>query len=269
MQTPQIADRLFLPNYIPTDDQKILTVRGKLVGTLCNYVVYSGLPKAGKSTFVSALIASAFSPYEIFGQKIDAPVDRRKVALFDTESAPYDLYKTRERIRILSDKPTQPERLDIFTMREDDPGTIKNFIEQYMKATPECSVIVIDGLLDLCLDYNDPVETRLLTNWMKRITKQYNCLIVCVLHLSKNVGETVGHLGSNTDRWAQSTLTITRNKEQQTLTLEPKFLRSSDDFNLVSIKYMEALGKYIEVESWKPVESWETKKGPGRPKKQK
>lgn len=264
---PQISERLFSPDYIPPADVQIISVRGKMIATTCNYIVYSGLPKTGKSTYISGLIASAFLPCEVFGQKIHLPENRKKIALFDTEMSPYDLHKARERIARLADRPIDrvAERLDIFTMREDGPPVIRDFIEQYLKETPAASVVIIDGFLDLCMNYNDEVETRAVTNWLKRITKIYDCCIVGVLHLSKNAGETVGHLGSNTDRWAQSTMTIKRVKETGQLVLEPKFLRSSDDFDPVAIWYDADFQKWRETEYQRPPDP--VKRGPGRPKK--
>jgi len=264
---PKIQDRLFSADYIPPPDVQIISIREKMIATTCNYIVYSGLPKTGKSTFISGLIASAFLPCEVFGQKIHLPENRKKIALIDTEMSPDDLHRARERISKLADRPIDriAERLDIFSMREDPPPVIREFIENYLKETPAASVVIIDGFLDLCMNYNDEVETRAVTNWLKRLTKVYDCCIVGVLHLSKNAGETVGHLGSNTDRWAQSTMTIKRVKETRQLVLEPKFLRSSDDFDPVAIYWDDDFKKWREAEYIKPPEP--VKRGPGRPKK--
>lgn len=264
---PSLGERAFSHDYVPDPEQRILTISDKTVGTLCNYVVYSGLPKTGKSTYIGGLIASAFTPWDQYAQKLHLPADRRRVALFDTESAPYDLYRARERIRKAADIPEAPERLDIFSLREDPPRIIREFIETYLKQTPECAVLVVDGLLDLCMNYNDELETREVTNYLKRITKTYNVCLVAVLHLSKNTNETLGHLGANTDRWAQSTLTITRNKETKQLILAPKFLRSSDDFDPVAIEYSEGAGQFIQVPITTPPEP--ERRAPGRPKKDK
>jgi RecA-family ATPase len=264
---PKIQDRLFSADYIPPPDVQIISIREKMIATTCNYIVYSGLPKTGKSTFISGLIASAFLPCEVFGQKIHLPENRKKIALIDTEMSPYDLHRARERISKLADRPIDriAERLDIFSMREDPPPVIREFIENYLKETPEACVVIIDGFLDLCMNYNDEVETRAVTNWLKRLTKIYDCCIVGVLHLSKNAGETVGHLGSNTDRWAQSTMTIKRVKETRQLVLEPKFLRSSDDFDPVAIYWDDDFKKWREADYIKPPDP--VKRGPGRPKK--
>jgi hypothetical protein len=139
------------------------------------------------------------------------------------------------RIKTLGNLEKYPTTLDAFNTREDGPGKIRALIRHYLDITPKCSVLVVDGFLDLCLNYNDEVETRKLTNWFKLITKQYNILLIGVLHLSKGQGETLGHLGSNTDRWAQSTLIVEKNKEARQFVLKPKFLRSSEDFEPIAI----------------------------------
>jgi hypothetical protein len=103
----------------------------------------------------------------------------------------------------------------------------------------------VDGLLDLCLDYNDPKETRLVTNWLKRITKQYDILLMGVLHLGKGQGETLGHLGSNTDRWSQSTMIVEKNKDAGQFVLKSKYLRSDGDFEPVAIMNFD--GRWSQV----------------------
>ena len=260
----RLTSRIFDKNFIPGPEQHILEIGDKKVGTLQNYFVYAGLPKAGKSTFISALLSSCFSSWAQFGQKISLPENRRKIALFDTESSTYDLARTMDRIKLYSEITNLPDRFTVFTMREDHPKDIQITIELYLQENPDCACIVIDGLLDLCINYNDEIETRLLTNWLKRVTKVYNCFIIAVLHLSKNAGETLGHLGSNTDRWAQGTVIIKKNKETSQIVLEAKFLRSSEEFDPIAIEW--AGSGFIKTDYREIVH---IKNPVGRPKKEK
>lgn len=248
---PTIAEKLSLrrydPNKVPAREPVVLTIQEKVIGTLSNYVVFSGLAKAGKSTFLSAAISSAFVPpfQDTLGMKITPPPGRPVIAYWDTESSQYDFHRQMQRVRDFAGRPSHPEHLHAFTTREDSPKTIRNLIFEYLTRTPECSVLLIDGFLDLCLNYNDEVETRLLTNWFKRITKEFNILIIGVLHLGKGGGETLGHLGSNTDRWAQSTLIVEKQKDTRQFILKPKFLRSADDFEPIALMNFD--GKWQQV----------------------
>lgn len=233
-----LQKRKYRPEYIPEAENIVFKIQDHNIGSLQNYCIFAGLPKTGKSTFLSALTATALLPdaADLFGMKLQLPSNRKKLAYFDTESADYDFYRHTLRIKDFAAYDNIPERIMLYQVREDMPGTIRKMIETLLNDEPEISVVIIDGLLDLCINYNDEKETRLLTNWIKRITKQYNILLISVIHLGKKDGETLGHLGSNADRWAQSTLVITRNKEHKTYSLEAKFLRSAADFEPIVLQ---------------------------------
>lgn len=243
-QTLQLNEKLqsrkYLPDHIPNQDQIIFTIQEKCIGTIQNFIVFSGLPKAGKSTFLAAVIASAFGQMDIFGMKIHLPAERRRIAYFDTESSDFDFYRQMNKVKSFSGLNTLPEWADCFTVREDSPQQIRQLIQHYLESNPDCPVMIIDGLLDLLFDYNSEVESRKLVNWFKKLTKIHNCLFIGVLHQGKGMGaQTLGHLGSNTDRWAQSTLEIIKDKDKKTYTLQPRFLRSSDDFEPVVLMNFE------------------------------
>jgi hypothetical protein len=110
-------------------------------------------------------------------------------------------------------------------------------IEVYLVENPDCSILVLDGILDLISDFNSVEQSFFLIQWLKKITKIHNLLILCVLHLGKKEQNSIGHIGSYLDRKAQSVLKIEKNKENKTIDLSATFLRSSDEFNPISIYY--------------------------------
>ena len=245
----KLEGRRFNQDYQPPPDHKTLTIRGQLVGSTSNFIVYSGLPKTGKTTFISALLSSAIHPGEFFGMKLHLPAGRNRIAYFDTESSEYDHYRTIERIKNFTTFNRLPDNLDTYILRQDNHITIMRYIEEYLKAFPDCAVMVLDGLLDLILNYNSEEECRILIQFIKRITAQFNILLVTVLHLGKKDKETLGHLGSASDRYAQSTLIIEKDKEQQTYNLSPKFMRSDSDFETVSIKNFSGVWHEVAYEA--------------------
>lgn len=228
--------RRYNPNHIPPAQKTVLSINQKICGTFENYVVISGLPKSCKSTFLSAFTASALMPDDVWGIKINLEPGRDRIAYFDTESSAFDMYRQIERIKNFTRREYLPwEHFDAFNVREDEPQRIIELINCYLEHNI-CSVLIVDGLLDLCNDFNDTLEAKRITSWLKRITKLYNILIICVVHLGKKDGNTLGHLGSFADRYAQTVLEVIKDKEQQTFTLQSKFMRSDADFEPVSIK---------------------------------
>ena len=181
--------------------------------------------------------------------KLHLPAGRNRIAYFDTESSEYDHYRTIERIKNFTTFNRLPDNLDTYILRQDNHITIMRYIEEYLKAFPDCAVMVLDGLLDLILNYNSEEECRILIQFIKRITAQFNILLVTVLHLGKKDKETLGHLGSASDRYAQSTLIIEKDKEQQTYNLSPKFMRSDSDFETVSIKNFQGVWHEVAYEA--------------------
>lgn len=226
--------RKYNPDFIPPKDQVVFSIQELPVGVIENFIILSGMAKAGKSTFLAAAISSAFMPGDMFGMKFRLPEGRRKIAYFDTEQSEYDFFRQVNKVKNFAHINNLPEWAHFYSVREDSPSEIKALIETYLENNPDCPVVIIDGILDLCLDYNNEVESRLLINWFKKLTKIYKCLFIGVLHQGKGIGNnTLGHLGSNCDRWASSTLEVVKDKEKKTFTLQPRFLRSSEDFEPV------------------------------------
>jgi hypothetical protein len=245
--TELLAKRKYNPDYIPNKENIVFTIGGKHVGSLQNFVTLSGLPKAGKSTFVAGAIASAFVPYEVFSMKLHLPADRRKICYFDTESSDYDFFRQIGKIKGFCELPILPDWFNAYQVREDGSGLIRKMIEAYLTENADCSVIIIDGLLDLLVNYNDERESSLVTKWLKKITKVYNILLITVLHQSKSNLSTTGHIGSASDRFAQSTLDIVKEKERNCYILASRFMRSDMDFDPVTL--MNFNGVFQQVES--------------------
>lgn len=242
-----LVKRQYDPQYIPHKENIVFTIQQKHVGSLENFITLSGLPKAGKSTFVAAAIASAFIHSEIFTMKIHLPADRQKLCYFDTESSSYDFYRQINKIKYFSELAELPSNFNAYQVREDSSSSIRKMIERYLELNTDCSVIIVDGLLDLLVNYNDEKESSLLTKWLKKITKVFNVLFITVLHQSKSNLSTTGHIGSASDRFAQSTLDIVKNKEKNCYTLASRFMRSDGDFEPISI--MSFNGNFQQIES--------------------
>jgi hypothetical protein len=246
--TELLAKRKYNPDYIPNKEDIVFTIGSKNTGSLSNFITLSGLPKAGKSTFISAIVASAFVSYDIFSMKVHLPKDRKKICYFDTESSDYDFYRQINKIKGFADLIAMPDNFNAYQVREDSSGTIRKMIEEYLTNNPDCSIIIIDGLLDLIVNMNDEREASLVTKWLKKITKVYNVLLITVLHQSKSNLSTTGHIGSASDRFAQSTLDIVKEKEKNCYVLTSRFMRSDADFEPITLMNFNGVFQQVETE---------------------
>jgi len=254
---PQIDDlllkRRYNPNYIPTKEDIIMTISNRHTGSVENFVTFSGLPKTGKSSFIAGLVASAFVPYEVFSMKIHLPKERKKICYFDTESSDYDFYRQINKIKGFCELSELPSTFNAFQVREDASASIRRMIERYLELNPDCAVIVIDGLLDLLTNYNDERESSLLAKWLKKITKVFKVLVITVLHQSKSNLSTTGHIGAASDRFAQSTLDIVKDRDKNTYVLSSRFMRSDSDFDPITLMNFNGIFQQVETETNKPV----------------
>jgi hypothetical protein len=247
-----LEKRKYNPDYIPNKENIVFTIGNRHVGSLQNFVTFSGLPKSAKSTFVAGAIASSFVPFDVFNMKIHLPTDRRKICYFDTESSDYDFFRQINKIKGFSDLINLPDWFNAYQVREDGSGIIRKMIEAYLNKNADCSVIIIDGLLDLIVNVNDEREASLASKWLKKITKVYNVLLITVLHQSKSNLSTTGHIGAASDRFAQSTLDIVKDKEKNCYVLSSRFMRSDADFEPVTL--MNFNGVFQQVESNNKIE---------------
>lgn len=230
-----LLKRKYDPNKEPPPEQIAFLIESKNIGTLQNFVTITGMQKSGKTTFMSAMIAAALTNTEQLGMRFRLPHERRRVCYWDTEQGDNDFYRTMERIKSFIGTDTLPPHFDSYNFREDEPEAVIFMLEKYLELHPDCSLLVIDGILDMIESYNDEAHSKRLVNLLKRITKVNNLLALCTLHKGKTTNNTLGHLGAMADRAAQSVLFVEKNKERNTLILKSDYLRSADDFTPIEI----------------------------------
>lgn len=234
-----LNSRHYKEGFTPPPAQKILTIQGNNIGTNGSIVLLSGLPKAGKSTFVNAMIASTMVQgfnREIWGIKLTPTAEKPMVGYFDTESSEWDFYSNLNRIKKMANCDKLSANFNAFNTRADGCKDNIEMIDHYARNYPT-SVIIIDGMLDLIVNYNDEKESRNIVEWLKKLTSQTNVLIIGVLHTGKKEGHTIGHYGSMLDRYSQSVLEVIRDRENDLFRLSAKYLRSCAGIDEINVQW--------------------------------
>lgn len=247
-----LQERQYNPAYKPPPEDIVLTIQDYTVGSKGNFICLSGLPKAGKTSYLNAIISSAFTHQSIFGIKLKLSGN---LGYFDTESSTNDFYKNIYRIRQFAGYIQLPESFQAYNTRVDPFHLQRALIEQYITDyNPE--ILIVDGLLDLVKNYNDESESRALIDWLKNITAFHNMLVIGCIHLGKKDNHTLGHFGSMVDRYAQSVLEIVRDMDNDLFLLKPKLLRSAPWFETIAIQLQGS--EYVKVIA--PMDKPKTKK---------
>lgn len=209
-------------------------IGGEVVARKDNIIVFAGLPKARKSTFVMGLVASCLTGREFYGMSAKPG----KVVLIDTEQANIEHLEQIERMERVLGQRVDNLPFTSYSMRKLTLEEVKQLIEPIcIKEKPD--YLICDALTELVYNVNDNEEVKHLIEFLKRITNQYNVVLVGVMHLGKLNNFTLGALGSAIDRVAQSVLMVTKDEDTQTSTLSARFMRSGKLFEPISIAFNE------------------------------
>lgn len=236
------AQRTYQPGTEPGEEQIVYRIRWQNIGSLGNFSVITGLPKAGKSRYLSAIMAAGMSREEVFLQSVKLPQGKDHILHIDTEQSKYDYHKMLKFVKRLIQCPASaafPDNFKSLYCRGIASSTVMGLIQYYLDTTPTCGMIVLDGLLDMIERFNDEGESTKLIKWIEEITDRFNVHIIAVLHRTKSADKAIGHVGSAVERKAQSILIVEKQTEGTAVNyiLKPEYLRSAEGFEPVAIYY--------------------------------
>lgn len=232
----------------PVTQTVCVTIQHKTVLTLGSLLVLTGKPKARKTTFLHAFIASSILSDAIWSIRVTLPPDRNEIALIDTEQSLYDLIGSLRRIEPIIRRPVADvSTFSVYTARAFDVPEICALIENVCKSNPKIGLLCIDGLIDLVNDINDVRESKTAIQFLKRICDQYNVGIVGIIHQNKGTNFSLGHLGAFASRFCQSELAIEKNEDDGSSTMKPTLLRSADDLEPITIRFDQSRNVYDDI----------------------
>ena len=244
---PIISAALFKDSKL-IEQVPIITIDNKVVATYENAICISGLPKSRKTTFISYFIAAAILKKPIFNISVNIQTND-KIVLIDTEQSIYDFTKQISFLKYNLKAKNVPDQLKAYLFRKYEPNVILECISEIMKEHRP-KILILDNTTELVYNPNDMVESKKLIQFIKLITTEYNCIVICLLHLSKSNLTTLGNIGSYMDRMAQTVLKVTMDKETGYSTMEANLMRSDSFFNPITIGYNENLKNYEQINSF-------------------
>lgn len=242
-----LAANEYNPAAPPPIEQVVFRIQFKTIGSLGDFILFSGRPKSGKTKYVSGAIAGSISRQEVFGMNIRLPDHKRKVAHFDTEQGKYSHYKMMQLIEQLSGAGL-PAHFKSYRCRSVAPRNILALVETYLKYNADCGMIFLDGLLDTVESMNDEKHSSHIKRWLKAITETYNVLLAGVIHRGFSNDKSIGQIGSDGERAAQTVLLVEKNKETKQYILRGEYMRDDDEFEPIAIRYSPQLQMWEQTD---------------------
>lgn len=151
--------------------------------------------KGGKTSlvtiFISALIAGQWN-------RVRCLSEGATVLYVDTEMKKVDTQQLGKRAAAMAGTETLAENIHLVNFRPLTPAEMEVGILYFIKMYKP-QIVIIDGIVDLCANFNDvEASQNLVLNFLMKTAEEYECAIINVLHTNKTDGYTElrGHLGA-------------------------------------------------------------------------
>lgn len=175
----------------------LFSVDGVPVITKADLHTIGAKQKGGKTSLVSILLAAVVAGR---WNRVRSLVGDTTVAYFDTEMKPIDTQLLAMKVATMAgcSKEEVYSRVHFLNFRKLAPKEMETGVRYYIEKLKP-SIVIIDGIVDLCANFNDVEKSQnLVLNFLMKIAEEHQCAIVSILHTNKTDGYTElrGHLGA-------------------------------------------------------------------------
>lgn len=156
-----------------------------------NLHLLRGAPKSGKSAWGLILMAAAFK-----GECLGIKANRKDLNILwiDTEQDNRVVRKKGRAVLEMAGLDTQPKSLIVTSLRGYSKAErLAIAIKKINDYAPD--FVFLDGVADLCQDFNKVEESEAVVDALHKCSEQYGAAILCLIHTNKREEEAKGHLG--------------------------------------------------------------------------
>lgn len=191
-------------------------------------ITFCGLQKTRKSAVATCAASCFITGGSNNSLKFEAEnPEGRNLIYIDTEQSKYENWWTCNQMLWQQGLSQNRPNFHAFRVTELDLTKKIQFLDYVVKKVGNVGCVLLDGIVDLCQDYNDQKESRALVEWIRRIASINNFLLINVLHNARSTGKARGHLGTELLNKGKCNINITKDKEMGYSTLEIDDLRGS------------------------------------------
>lgn len=174
-------------------ETELVSYKGVQLFSAGNLSTVTGKAKSRKTFFASAVAASVIS-----GECLGIVAKHQGSVLYiDTEQSEYHVQNVAKRILRLSglDPEHNIPNLQMYALR---PVSTEERVEALKKAIEltKPQLVIIDGIRDLLHDFNNISESSNLICLLMKLSADYHCHILSVLHQNKADNNMRGHAGT-------------------------------------------------------------------------
>ena len=215
----------FHPDNPPPEEPWAFKLAGVEVAHCGNIITVAAAVKSGKSSVISAMMASMMSSIgqDYLGFEGNNP-GGKAVLHYDTEQSRGDHYHMMMRALRRADLQAPPSWFSSYSLTLLDPAERRAAISAMARkaaANSGLHSLFIDGVADLVFDVNDLAEACGLVADLHKLATETGCVIVTALHHNPGGEKTRGHLGSQIERKSESVLVLRKDGETTSISCKP------------------------------------------------
>ena len=158
-----------------------------------------------------------------------AEFDGRNLVHFDTEQSEYAHHKLS--VQMLWQQSlapnNHPKNFYSYNIMPYTKLDRLNFVRFAIDRIPDIACVFIDGIVDLCRNYNDLEESSDLVTFFMNLAAQRKFLLIDVLHNARSTGSARGHLGTELLNKANCNINVTKEEGANYSSLKIQSIRGS------------------------------------------
>lgn len=214
------------------EEEAVLTVttggKSYKVGGLGMIGAVVGPQKSGKSFLVSHIAASGLSGGDLLlNHSLILPPGKQRIVYFDTEQPYYFFHQTQMRIHKLAGQHRNSPMWEGYHLRRLSKKDRVFAIDELLKGRRDVGLVVIDGLVDLCENFNNEQNSGKTIDNLLRWSDETKAMFLTVLHLTKSDGYMRGHLGTELQNKCDWSEEVKREKDDGIYRIENRDARFS------------------------------------------
>jgi hypothetical protein len=181
-----------------------------------NISCITGKAKVGKTFLMTLLNIAVLKKGEFGTLRSYLPKGKDKIIYIDTEQSDYHILLILQRIQ----KEVGVDKLLMFNFDAKSVEERKQFTQELIYNTPDCGLLVIDGIADLIYDPNDIRESSQMVSDLRKWATDCDLHIVNVIHQNPSENTKMrGHLGTILTNKAETVIQISSSKENESVKL--------------------------------------------------
>jgi len=160
-----------------------------------------------------------------------AEFEGRNLVHFDTEQSPYYHHKLAEQMLWQQSLKTTIHPANYFSYNIMPYTKLDrlNFVRYAIEKISNIGCVFIDGIVDLCRNYNDLEESSDLVTFFTNMAAARGFLLIDVLHNARSTGSARGHLGTELLNKAQCNINITKEEGNKQSSLKVQSIRGDSE----------------------------------------